>query len=202
MNPLVAKWGSIGDAQQATLSLGLRLHGDERCRQQHAVLDDPQRAGLLTDEEPAIGCERHERRLSLEPRDVRRSRESRLQRHVPAEGDPCLRPGRQVACGIVCPCANDMHAGGVVARGNRMAPRCRCRVAHVVAVYLVIHPGHAAVVGCGHRGAQRPGDAFRAGGGTGEPQRGQLYVGAVRVSRSPRRRQTSSVRPCCRSPRR
>jgi hypothetical protein len=55
------------DAEQAPLTRGVHGEGDERGRQQSAVLDDPERAALLADENAFVGSDRHRRRIRQSP---------------------------------------------------------------------------------------------------------------------------------------
>ena len=53
--------GVDGHAEQAALPLGEDRHGRKGLGEELAVLDHPQRAGLLTDEDAAIRRQRHGR---------------------------------------------------------------------------------------------------------------------------------------------
>jgi hypothetical protein len=67
------------DAEQAPLTRGVHGKGDERGRQQSAVLDDPERAALLADEDAFVRSDRHRRRVRQSP-DVRLREASRERR--------------------------------------------------------------------------------------------------------------------------
>jgi hypothetical protein len=57
------------DAEQAALAAGVDRDGQERLREQRAVLDHPETTALLGDEQSPVGSERHRRRRGEAGRD-------------------------------------------------------------------------------------------------------------------------------------
>ena len=70
------------DAEQAALAGRVDGHGQERRRQQRAVLDHAQAAALLTDEQAAVRRELHRRRARQAARDQRFAEARRQRRGV------------------------------------------------------------------------------------------------------------------------